>query len=129
MRQVSYSLIALVIRKSQASYIKANICPCELFCVQQALQEAMQTGHLAVSKHGLSACLPARTGIVAVASPIGGHLAAVKTLQENAKLPPSLLASFDLIYELKDQQNVHIDAGEASEAVHIRALTQSRGLL
>ncbi|CAL5221646.1 g3873 [Coccomyxa viridis] len=80
-----------------------------------ALQEAVQAGHLAVSKHGVSACLPAQTAIVAVASPAGGQLAAAKTLQENVKLAPSFLASFDLIYELKDQQSMHTDTGGRHE--------------
>lgn len=83
----------------------------------QALQEVMQTGHLAASKHGLSFGLPAHTAIVAVASPVGGHLAAAKTLQENVELPPTLLTSFDLIYELKDQQTIHIDKGIAAQGI------------
>lgn len=99
---------------------------CDVFNVEQALQEAMQTGRLAVSKHDLRACLPAQTAIVAAASPMGGHLAAAKTLQENAKLPPSLLASFDLAYELK--QNMHTDTGAAHQAVRISAGSSRQGL-
>ena len=86
----------------------------EGFLVCQALQEAMQTGYLASSKHGMSACLPAHTAIVAAASPTGNHLAASQTLQENVKLAPSLLASFDLIYELKERQSSHMNRGVAA---------------
>lgn len=88
----------------------------------------MQAGHLAVSKHGVSACLAAQTAIVAVAGPAGGQLAAAKTLQENVKLAPSFLASFGLIYELKDQQSMHTDTGGAPQALRIRARSRCQGL-
>ena len=90
---------------------------CEVIILCQALQEAMQAGHLAASKHGLSANLPAHTAIVAVASPVGGHHAAAKTLQENVKLPPTLLASFDLIYELNDQQSMQTVKGGDAQGI------------
>ena len=102
--------------KSRSQAATPNDAPNEVFFVCQELQEAMQTGHLAASKHGLSACLPAHTAIVAAANPIGSHLAASKTLQENVKLTPSLLATFDLIYELKEQQSIQTDKGVAAQA-------------
>ena len=77
----------------------------------------MQTGHLAASKHGLNASLPAHTAIVAVASPVGGRHAAAKTLQENVKLPATLLASFDLIYELTDHQSMQMVEGKDDQGI------------
>ena len=79
----------------------------------------MQTGSLAASRHSLNVCLPAHTAVVAAADPIGGRLATAKTLQENVKLAPSLLASFDLIFELKDEQNVHTNQGTVSQALRL----------
>jgi len=79
----------------------------------------MQTGSLAASRHNLNVCLPAHTAVVAAADPIGGQLAAAKTLQESVKLAPSLLASFDLIFELKVQQNLHTNQGIASQALRL----------
>jgi len=79
----------------------------------------MQTGSLAASWHNLNVCLPAHTAVVAAADPIGGQLAAAKTLQESIKLAPSLLASFDLIFELKDPQDLHTNQGIASQALRL----------
>lgn len=64
----------------------------------------MLTGRLALSKHGVAACLPARAAVIAAADPTGGQFLAAKTLQENVKLAPSLLSCFDLVFALQDDQ-------------------------
>ena len=87
--------------------------------MRQALQEAMQLGCTALSKHGVTACLPASAAIVATAYPIGGHFVAARTLQENLKLSPSLLACFDLVFALQDEQNASADQAMASQALRL----------
>lgn len=54
----------------------------------QALLEAMEQQEVSVAKAGLVASLPARTGIVAAANPVGGHYDRGKTVQVILKCPP-----------------------------------------
>ena len=77
----------------------------------------MQVGCTALSKHGVAACLPASAAIVAAADPIGGRFLAARTLQENLKLSPSLLACFDLVLALQDEQTASADQTMASQAL------------
>ena len=86
--------------------------------MRQALQEAMQVGCTALSKHGVTACLPASAAIVAAANP-AFHFVAAKTLQENLKLSPSLLACFDLVFALQDEQDTSADQAMASQALRL----------
>ena len=69
----------------------------------------MLTGRLTMSKQGLTAHLPASTAVVAAVEPAGGQASADRTLQESVKLPPSLIACFDLVFMLQDKQPEHAD--------------------
>ena len=46
---------------------------------------------------GLVCSLPARTGVLAAANPVGGHYNKAKTVSENLKINPALLSRFDLV--------------------------------
>jgi len=46
---------------------------------------------------GLVCSLPARTGVLAAANPVGGHYNKAKTVSENLKMNPALLSRFDLV--------------------------------
>lgn len=98
-----------------------DVCSAEVWrcAVRQALQEAMQVGCTMLSKHGVAAFLPACAAIVAAADPIGGRFLAARTLQENLKLSPSLLACFDLVFALQDEQTASADHAMASRVLRL----------
>ncbi|TRY63121.1 hypothetical protein TCAL_03630 [Tigriopus californicus] len=75
----------------------------------QALLEAMEQQSISIAKAGVVCSLPARTGVLAAANPVGGHYNKSKTVSENLKLKPALLSRFDLVFILIDKPNEEMD--------------------
>lgn len=75
----------------------------------QALLEAMEQQSISIAKAGVVCSLPARTGVLAAANPVGGHYNKAKTVSENLKLNPALLSRFDLVFILIDKPNEEMD--------------------
>ena len=84
-----------------------------------------------MSKQGLAGHLPACTAVVAAVEPSGGHMSAARTLQESVKLPPSLIACFDLVFVLQDtppehaSQTLGLETGE----LHVTGLKPCKAYL
>jgi MCM P-loop domain len=97
----------------------------ELAC--QALLGAMEQQEVTVSKAGLSATMPAETGVIGAANPADGHYHRGKTVMENLKLSDAMLSRFDLIFllldrpdEIQDQLlSEHILALHAGETLNV----------
>ncbi|XP_015917512.2 DNA helicase MCM8 [Parasteatoda tepidariorum] len=74
-----------------------------------ALLEAMEQQTISIAKSGVVCTLPARTSIIAVANPSGGHYSKSKTVSENLKINGALLSRFDLVFILQDNPDTLFD--------------------
>lgn len=75
----------------------------------KSLLEVMEQQSVSIAKAGILARLPAKTGVIAAANPIGGHFNHQKTISENIKMNPAILSRFDLVFVLLDKSDIHID--------------------
>lgn len=83
----------------------------------------MEQQIVSVAKAGVLCALPARTSILAVANPSGGHYDKSKTVSENLKLNPALLSRFDLVFILLDKADARLDD---LLTAHVQALHNNR---
>ncbi|PVX27576.1 MAG: Minichromosome maintenance protein MCM [Candidatus Bathyarchaeum sp.] len=74
-----------------------------------AIHEAMEQHTVSIAKAGIVATLNARTSILAAANPTLGRYEDSLTLQENIRLPFTILSRFDLIWIMVDTVNVDQD--------------------
>ncbi|MFW9793143.1 MAG: minichromosome maintenance protein MCM [Candidatus Thorarchaeota archaeon] len=74
-----------------------------------AIHEAMEQHTVSIAKAGIVATLNARTSILAAANPTLGRYEDSLTLQENIRLPFTILSRFDLIWIMVDTVNVEQD--------------------
>ncbi|MHA2024996.1 MAG: minichromosome maintenance protein MCM [Candidatus Thorarchaeota archaeon] len=74
-----------------------------------AIHEAMEQHTVSIAKAGIVATLNARTSILAAANPTLGRYEDSLTLQENIRLPFTILSRFDLIWIMVDTVNVEED--------------------
>jgi replicative DNA helicase Mcm len=77
---------------------------------RSALHEAMAQQTVSIAKAGIVATLKSQTAIIAAANPYSGRFNEYKTFAENAKMPPSLLSRFDLIFKVVDRPDPANDA-------------------
>eukprot|EP00595_Chromulina_sp_UTEXLB2642_P003264 CAMPEP_0196763286 /NCGR_PEP_ID=MMETSP1095-20130614/3749_1 /TAXON_ID=96789 ORGANISM="Chromulina nebulosa, Strain UTEXLB2642" /NCGR_SAMPLE_ID=MMETSP1095 /ASSEMBLY_ACC=CAM_ASM_000446 /LENGTH=669 /DNA_ID=CAMNT_0042116115 /DNA_START=287 /DNA_END=2296 /DNA_ORIENTATION=- len=68
-----------------------------------ALLEAMEQQTISIAKSGVVTSFHSRTTVLAAANPTGGHYNRRKTINENLKMPNSLLSRFDVIFILVDK--------------------------
>lgn len=76
---------------------------------RNAIHEAMEQHTVSIAKAGIVATLNARTSILAAANPTLGRYEDSLTLQENIRLPFTILSRFDLIWIMVDTVNVDQD--------------------
>lgn len=88
-----------------------------------AIHEAMEQQTVSIAKGGIIAMLNARSAILAAANPTLGRYDLYKNLNENIKLPVTILSRFDLIFVMKDIPEAEMD-GKMSE--HILELHRLR---
>lgn len=74
------------------------------------LLEAMEQQSVSLAKAGISGSLAARTTVIAVANPSGGHYVKSKTVSENLQMGSALISRFDLVFILMDQPTEKIDS-------------------
>jgi len=67
-----------------------------------ALHEALEQGHISISKANVSATLKCNTALLACANPKFGRFDVYKSVAEQIDMPPPLINRFDLIFILKD---------------------------
>ncbi|MFX1275486.1 MAG: LAGLIDADG family homing endonuclease [Promethearchaeota archaeon] len=65
---------------------------------------------VSIAKAGIVATLKSQTAIIAAANPHSGRFNEYKSFAENARMPPSLLSRFDLIFKVVDKPNPAKDA-------------------
>ncbi|CAH0480112.1 unnamed protein product [Peronospora belbahrii] len=75
----------------------------------QALLEAMEQQTISIAKAGIVCNLNARTSVVAVANPTGGHYDRSRSVRENLKMKAALLSRFDLVFILLDRPDEEKD--------------------
>lgn len=73
------------------------------------LLEPMASGTVSINRAGISACLPARTSILASANPIHGNYDLSQPLAKQIDLPTPIINRFDLIFILLDKANPEFD--------------------
>ncbi len=74
-----------------------------------AIHEAMEQHTVSIAKAGIVATLNARTSILAAANPTLGRYEPSLSLQDNIKLPFTILSRFDLIWIMVDQPEAERD--------------------
>ncbi len=74
-----------------------------------AIHEAMEQHTVSIAKAGIVATLNARTSILAAANPALGRYEPSLSVQDNIKLPFTILSRFDLIWILVDTVEVERD--------------------
>ncbi|MHA2432045.1 MAG: ATP-binding protein, partial [Candidatus Thorarchaeota archaeon] len=67
-----------------------------------AIHEAMEQHTVSIAKAGIVATLNARTSILAAANPILGRYNIHESLQDNTRLPITILSRFDLVWIMID---------------------------
>ncbi len=67
-----------------------------------AIHEAMEQHTVSIAKAGIVATLNARTSILAAANPVLGRYEPSRSIQDNIKLPFTILSRFDLTWILVD---------------------------
>lgn len=73
------------------------------------LLEPMSAGTITLNRAGISACLPARTSILAVANPVHGNYNLEQPLAKQIDLPTPIINRFDLIFVLIDTPSADFD--------------------
>jgi replicative DNA helicase Mcm len=74
-----------------------------------AIHEAMEQHTVSIAKAGIVATLNARTSILAAANPTLGRYESSLSVQDNIKLPFTILSRFDLLWILVDTVNAEKD--------------------
>lgn len=74
-----------------------------------AIHEAMEQHTVSIAKAGIVATLNARTSILAAANPTLGRYESSLSVQDNIKLPFTILSRFDLLWILVDTVNADKD--------------------
>lgn len=74
-----------------------------------AIHEAMEQHTVSIAKAGIVATLNARTSILAAANPTLGRYESSLSMQDNIKLPFTILSRFDLLWILVDTVNADKD--------------------
>jgi replicative DNA helicase Mcm len=90
-----------------------------------AIHEAMEQQTVSIAKGGIVATLNARSAVLAAANPTLGRYDLYKNLNENIKLPVTILSRFDLIFIMKDIPEAEMDAKMSEHILELHKLRSS----
>lgn len=90
-----------------------------------ALNTALESQEIPVSKAGITATLPAKTTLLAAANPKHGRFDPYEPIAEQIDIDPTLISRFDLIFVMKDNHSESVD----EDIIHHKAVTSKVGQL
>ncbi|MBS3793559.1 MAG: minichromosome maintenance protein MCM [Candidatus Thorarchaeota archaeon] len=91
-----------------------------------AIHEAMEQHTVSIAKAGIVATLNARTSILAAANPSLGRYEPQRSVQDNIKLPFTILSRFDLLWILIDRVEAEKDRELAQFILGMHQLKQTK---
>ncbi|MGY5860451.1 MAG: minichromosome maintenance protein MCM [Candidatus Thorarchaeota archaeon] len=91
-----------------------------------AIHEAMEQHTVSIAKAGIIATLNARTSILAAANPTLGRYESSLSVQDNIRLPFTILSRFDLIWIMVDTIEVTKDRELAQFILRMHQRTESK---
>ena len=92
-----------------------------------AIHEAMEQHTVSIAKAGIVATLNARTSILAAANPTLGRYESSLSIQDNIRLPFTILSRFDLIWILVDTVEATRDRELAQFILDMHQMKKTRG--
>lgn len=92
-----------------------------------AIHEAMEQQTISIAKAGITTMLKSRTAVLAAANPPSGRYDDLKSTQDNIDLQSTILSRFDLIFIVRDEQNVNIDREIARMVLQTHSLAAQQG--
>ena len=92
-----------------------------------AIHEAMEQHTVSIAKAGIVATLNARTSILAAANPTLGRYESSLSVQDNIRLPFTILSRFDLIWILVDTVEATRDRELAQFILDMHQMKKTRG--
>lgn len=90
-----------------------------------ALNTALESQEIPVSKAGITATLPAKTTMLGAANPEYGRFDPYQPVSEQIDIDPTLISRFDLIFVMRDNH----DEGLDEDIIHHKATTSRVGQL
>jgi replicative DNA helicase Mcm len=92
-----------------------------------AIHEAMEQHTVSIAKAGIVATLNARTSILAAANPTLGRYESSLSVQDNIKLPFTILSRFDLIWIMVDTIEATRDRELAQFILNMHRMKKTKG--
>jgi len=92
-----------------------------------AIHEAMEQHTVSIAKAGIIATLNARTSILAAANPTLGRYESSLSLQDNIKLPFTILSRFDLVWIMVDTIEETKDRELAQFILNMHQMKKTKG--
>jgi DNA replication licensing factor MCM5 len=84
-----------------------------------AIHEAMEQQTISVAKAGITTILNSRTSVIAAANPVFGRYDDFKSATENINFQATILSRFDLIFIIRDLQDLSLDKALANHIIQV----------
>lgn len=87
-----------------------------------AIHEAMEQQTISIAKAGITTQLNSRTSVLAAANPVFGRYDDMKSPTENIDFQTSILSRFDMIFIVRDIQDIDRDTNLAKHVINVHRL-------
>jgi len=84
-----------------------------------AIHEAMEQQTISIAKAGITTILNSRTSVIAAANPVFGRYDDYKSATENIDFQATILSRFDLIFIIRDLQDLQLDQALAQHVLRV----------